>query len=59
VAGHFVSREIGAIINATELPFGYAYPIVLIVMLFSAALSCGIPAWGATRISPTTALEES
>ncbi len=59
VAGHFVSAHLGNVLNTDELPIGYAYPTVVVVMVFAALFSFGIPVRRAIRVSPMKALAES
>ena len=54
--GHAVSLVLRTSMGVHELPFGYAYPIVGAVLILGMAFSLGIPAWRASRISPTQAL---
>lgn len=54
--GHVVSIVLRERLEFGDLPLGSVYPAVVLVLLLSAALSIGVPAWRASRISPTQAL---
>ena len=55
-AGHATALKIKSMLSVHELPFDIAYPIVIVTLALSLGLALGIPAWRASRISPTQAL---
>ena len=55
-AGHAVSMFLKTTIDTHQLPLGYTYPIVVAILTVATVFSMGIPAWRASRVSPTQAL---
>lgn len=55
-AGHAISMYLKTTIDVHELPLGYTYPIVVVVLVVATMVSMGVPAWRASRISPNKAL---
>ena len=54
--GHAVSGHIRTSMDVYQLPLGVTYPIVIGILILATAISMGLPAWRASRISPTQAL---
>ena len=55
-AGHAVSMVLKSTINVHQLPLGYTYPIVVVILGVSTMVSMGVPAWRASRLQPSKAL---
>lgn len=55
-AGHAATMVLKSTIDVHELPLGYTYPIVIAILTLATAVSMGLPAWRASRISPNQAL---
>lgn len=54
--GHYVALSLKTMIGVPYLPIGLAYPIALFIILSSIALSMGLPAWRASKLSPLQAM---
>ena len=54
--GHVVSSALKSFAQVDQLELEMAYPIVIGILLLGTLISMGVPAWRASRISPTQAL---
>ena len=54
--GHSVSLFLKRSMDLPDLPMIVTYPLVVIILILGTCFSMGVPAWRASRISPTQAL---
>ena len=54
--GHVTSLYLKRSIDLPNLPMGMAYLLVVCILALATCFSMGLPAWRASRVSPTQAL---